>query len=240
MISILLTVFVMAITVIIGAGRGVMAAPLLTPTVAPITDPTEICRAAVEGMDALTDDLTIPENLSQEQPIRMDTDFDVMAYFTVLDHLAMREGYVLDYYYNYAPYFAGLPILYARSLNGSLPEVRKIGAYLDYIVPDGSPSGYLQAAILSVMGGQFYLYWHANDGYTIICDADMLDEVSQSLPDEVRAVARDLVPRPEVRADSVSLLVYTQHGGFLRMTVTFDPFQVETEVLVPYDSGVVF
>ena len=34
--------------------------------------------------------------------------------------------------------------------------------YLDYVQTDGSEEGFFQLALLTLMGDQFYLWWHAN------------------------------------------------------------------------------
>ena len=92
--------------------------------------------------------------------------FDVNEYFTVLTHLAPEAGYVLDYVY-FAPGGDGLPKVYARQ-EGERPfatysEYEKAGVedYLSNIQVDGTAEGYYELAVLSIMGEQFYLSWHA-------------------------------------------------------------------------------
>ena len=53
-------------------------------------------------------------------------------------------------------------------------------SYLDYVQTDDTPESYFQLAVLSMMGSQFYLYWHANyNDSQIICDkVDVTDIVS--------------------------------------------------------------
>ena len=93
--------------------------------------------------------------------------FDAEEYFTVLTHLASEDGYVLDYVY-YAPDGFGAPYLYARR-EGELAftnyseyqETNQHEDYLNHIQVDGTAEGYYELAVLSIMGTQFYLYWHA-------------------------------------------------------------------------------
>ncbi len=222
-----------------------------------------ICRAAVDGLDALTADLIAPDHLMQEVPERWASDFDANRYFTVLDHLALPEGAVLDYLYDYQ-FLGGRPFLYVRPADtpaytgfpqewGNQPP-----AYLDAILTDDTPEGYLQLAALDVMGEQFYLAWHANyNDYRIVCDQAALEDLltntndfDQAIPDDVQQAARalDVTPVVEIGEETVKveIVVFTKWGGFLRLTYTIsrdEPrtvFEVEGTTLVEYNCGVMF
>ena len=58
----------------------------------------------------------IPRHLMQKNQARTAKDFDPNAYLTVLTHLAMKPGCILDYVYRYMDGLGGDPCLYARSV----------------------------------------------------------------------------------------------------------------------------
>ncbi len=172
------------------------------------------CRQTVEALAALTRDLPEPEQLWQENPVRSESDFDVNDYLSVLDHLTIQDGYVLDYVYYYS-FMGGEPALYARPIDAEpfpnyeayqSAQEKSPSEYLDYIVIDDTPEGYIQFAALWVMGEQFYLWWHANYNDTqILCDAESLEalltspnEFGDAIPDEVKREAYKLELEPVV------------------------------------------
>lgn len=231
-----------------------------TPAPASIPD---TCRAAVDGMTALTADLGWPEHLMQEKPERWETDFDANTYFTVLDHLSLPDDTVLDYLYLYE-FLGGRPFLYVRRADtpayiafppewGDHPPT-----YLDSILTDDTPEGYFQLAALDVIGEQFYLAWHANyNDYRIMCDQDDLeailtnsDDFGQAIPAEVQQAARDLDVTPTVEIGdetvTVQFVIFTKWGGFLQATYTISrdfpraTFEAAATTLVAYDCGIMF
>lgn len=236
----------------------------VAPTATPVPL-SETCRETVSGLGALTGDLTTPEHLQQENAVKTGDDFDVSTYFNVLDHLAMQEGYTLDYVYAYE-FLGGRPILYARP-SGQEPyqtltdftsaEGDRQASYLDRVVIDGTPEGYFQFAALDIMGEQFYLVWHANyNDARILCDSSDVTNVLEAetfglpIPEDVAAQARELDVEPVVtlgeETAEVQIVVFTKWGGFLCVTFTIGqdfPHQVldtEAETLVAYDCGVMF
>lgn len=257
-ISILLSVLIVAIIMILGiGGSAITAAPLMTQTLTPVVwgpaSPTVYCHTAVDALHYwVWDDLEIPPHfMDEENPVRQETDFDVMEYFTVLDHLSMEEGYVLDYHYTNNG-LGGAPTLYARPLDDSLEADEE---YYRHIMPDGTEASYVQLAVLLTMGEQFYLVWHANyNDFGLLCGEDALthhidtyDEFDQPLPDDVQDAARRLDAEVSVKMDNdgvrVTMLGFTKWGGFIQRTFTFIEDRapvIENEVLVPYDCGVMF
>jgi hypothetical protein len=224
---------------------------------------SQACRAAVDSLDALTADLGVPEHLQQENPERWPSDFDANTYFTVLDHLALPEGQVLDYLYHYE-WGIGAPFLYVRPADtlaytefpaewGDNPP-----NYRDSILIEDTPEGYLQFIALTVMGDQFYLFWHANYNDTrIVCDPEALESIltplndfDQMLPEDVQQAARELDVTPTVEigeeAVKVEVTIFTKWGGFLRLTYTIsrdEPhtiLEAESTPLVEYNCGVMF
>ena len=227
------------------------------------------CRQAIDDMATLIDDIPdLPKHLQQEKATRTDNDFDAHQFFTVLDHLAVEDGYFLDYVYMY-DFMGGRPFLY------TLPEDQEPFAtfadyaeandnkqpnYLDHIAPEDSPAGYMQLAVLDVVGEQFYLHWHSNyNDYRIICDAEMLDALIMEHAGETFGIALekseqnaaraiDLTPTVTLYDDvaEIRAILFTRWGGFYEWTVTVDrelPREVheyESESLVEYDCGIMF
>ncbi|MGR8979751.1 MAG: hypothetical protein ACU84H_06630 [Gammaproteobacteria bacterium] len=113
----------------------------------------------------------IPKHLMQMNPVKAEGDFDPNAYFTILTHLSMKQGYTLDYVYHYMHDFGGNPYLYARAVDE--PPLVSYNEYqnldwklkidpLFFLVADDTPDGFFQLAVFRQLAGQFYLYWHAN------------------------------------------------------------------------------
>jgi len=188
--------------------------------------------------------------------------FDANKYFTVLTHLEPEDGYVLDYVY-FAPGGDGLPYLYARQ-EGEQPfatysEYEEAGFedYLGHVQVDDTAEGFFEFAVLSIMGQQFYLSWHAeyNDREVVSSRErleviiDMLNEEYAPLTEEqVEAVMNlDVTPITKFEGEKVLLriLVFTKWGGFYERIFTIDrnfPHQIihEDIQLVPYNCGVMF
>lgn len=183
------------------------------------------------------------------QPIRMgppdryDERFDVMEYFSILDHLSMEPGYVLDYVwqpYMAAGYTNGHAVLYARLTD----QARDLAEqefwdetartewqeywyhYLDHVQIDDTAEGFFQFVVLRVMGNQFHLVGHSEQfDDMVICDQTglqvaliMPDSVGQVPPQSVRKEAKklDLNPIIEFGEETVvvRLVVFTKWGGF--------------------------
>jgi hypothetical protein len=236
--------------------------------------PAAHCQEVVDKFSSLINSQELPDHLERENAEKTDEDFDVNQYFTVLDRLFMEPGYVLDYVYYYGG-IGGEPVLYARKADQ--PAYRNYtefsreshtdspldeDAYLDHIQTDGTPEGFFQLAVLRIMGGQFYLFWHANyDDYQIICDRS---KVSPSLAgfgkgsgdsadpsfEEALMEARqlDFAPVVEMNEDAVRVQVvgFTNWGGFIRKAFTLRrefPHEIlkeDSKVLAPYNCGIMF
>lgn len=133
--------------------------------------------------------------------------FDINDYFNVLSHIAMQDGYVLDYvYYDYGS--GGHPLVYARARGqkpfenyiefkvvyrelfpSSVPD-NLVGFVKDKtntasenkIIIDDSKEGFFEYVVLQMIGGQYYLNWHSF--YTdiqIICDPFVVDNIVEEL-----------------------------------------------------------
>jgi hypothetical protein len=188
--------------------------------------------------------------------------FDVNRYFEVLTHLEPEQGYELDYAY-FAAGGDGFSIVFAKPIadqdEGQLPDNVKIenGDYLNQIRVDGSPEGYFELVLLSIMGEQFYQAWHAeyNDWEVVASPerlqeiVEMLDEVYRSLEDEQKKAVRQLDVTTRVKFDGdkvyVRVLVFSKWGGFYERIYTVErdfPHRMtfEKSELVPYDCGIMF
>ncbi len=224
------------------------------------------CRANVDGLAGLINGLKIPDTFLTDNPTKQGGEFDVTQYFGVLDHLSMQPGYSLDYVYHYDG-MGGYPRLYAHPVDqvpfATEAELDAGGdkpGYLDFIQTDGTPESYFQWILLSIMGNQFYLNWHAhyNDAM-LVCDKTevmkivaMTDHISGiPMPLKVRIQARLLgyvEPRVLIGEKTVKLQIvtFTQWGGFYRRTYTLQRslphaiMDIREENLVPYDCGVMF
>jgi len=188
--------------------------------------------------------------------------FDANEYFMVLTHLAPKDGYVLDYVY-FAPGGDGLPKVYARREGeptfASYSEYEKAGVenYLSHIQVDGTAEGYYELSVLSIMGGQFYLSWHAEyDDWEVVSSRERLEAIIEWLNEKYRplteeqveaALQLDVTPRVKFEGDKVRvrILVFTKWGGFYERIFTIDrnfPHQmIDDDIqLIPYNCGIVF
>ena len=131
-------------------------------------------------------------------------------------------------------------------------------AWPESIIVNNTEQGFFEYLLLNIMGGQFYLSWHANyDDIMIICDCSALELVIDEtqdfgleLPvDSILAASElDLSPKIEFTEDNVIItaVFFTKWGGFLRGTFTIkrefphDIIDGEWEVLIEYECGVMF
>jgi len=226
----------------------------------------------VDAMRLLPEGHTNPSsnvtNMPKDSP-KLDGWFDVNEYFSVLNHLSMQPGYVLDYVYNNSG-SGGQPYLYARRVD-SIPfstvnELyntyidKTIGHtydYMAYIKTDDTEESFFQYVTLRIMGGQFYLWWHANyNDDTIICDATGLEAIlsvifwGKDITSEVKSKARklNLAPVVELKDDLVivRVITFTKWGGFIEETYIINRLfphvikDLKTQILVPWECGVMF
>ncbi len=164
-----------------------------------------------------------------------DKDFEVGQYFSTLNHIAIEEGYYLDYMFFYDE-LGGKPVLYSVK-NGDGPflyyeeYVAYLGEemewersymnlyysydYLQHITIDDTPEGFFQYLILVMLGDQFDLFWHALYNDTIIiCDSSDINSVNSELeawdvefPDESAAKGPDIELTPYVIFDTDTVKV---------------------------------
>lgn len=215
--------------------------------------------------------------------------FDINEYFTVLTHIFMEPGWVLDYVTMVEPGIEYIgdnrPILYVRQedqapfenydefmaamdSNGEdnpfvLLHVLMYGGAIpdNKIRCDGTEESFIEYIMFQIMGGQFYLGWHANyDDAAVICDESGLEAILEKgddtlgdpepLPEEVQRKARYLKIEPVVTfyddIVTVEVTVFTKWGGFFRSTYTINreyPHMIidaNNNLIIEYDCGVMF
>lgn len=224
------------------------------------------CQQTIDAFVDLTDNLDFPWHLIRRFAVKTWWDFDPNKYFTVLSHVAMKPGYVLDYVYQYDG-MGGCPVLYGRK-KGRFPyltytQYKRSHSngwpdYLRYLETDVTAQGFFEFVVLDLMGGQFYLVWHAgyNDSM-IVCDSSGLEKILAQLEPgldntDVNAVkdaarALELDPLVEFATEEVTVRViyFTKWEGFVQSTYTISrdtPHTVSSreEILVPYNCGWVY
>jgi hypothetical protein len=206
-----------------------------------------------------------PDYLLQGR-INQEGEFDPNQLFEILDKLSMARGETLDFVYWHNS-GNGLPILYAHSVSQEpltryeqLPEDYQGNEYLSHLNVKDQIDGYLQYALLSALGNQFYLYGHGNyQHYEVICDSKKLEEIVVkistndrmlllSLDNQVKARGIDPTPVVIISEDKVEvkLLLFSMWKGFIRQTFVIDRkspnrlLDFEEEIVVPYNCGVFF
>lgn len=254
-------------TLLILSAMSLLALPLLACSPTPSPTPTA-WQQTVDALNTVKPG-EIPAHLRQTDAVRNGSEFDPNRYFSVLTHLSMEPGYVLDYVY-YFDGMGGLPMLYARPADrppyedyaaysaavGNPGEQRS--SYLEHVRTDGTPAGFFELVVLRINGGQFYLYWHANyNDAQLVCDRARMEELVAGLEESStplagdalrQARAIDYTPTIEVAGDTVRVRVVTFSlwSGFSEEIYTISksfPHQfldVESKVLVPYDCGIMF
>lgn len=230
----------------------------------------------IDAIIKLHDPLHIPQYLLEKDSVLHGDEFDVMSVFSVLDHLKMSDGYRLAYYYHYDD-MGAYPVLYAlpedsppftteQAYQNARPECFSEESdgegcyYLDYVETDGSEMGYLQLLQLSIMGGQFYLNWHANyNDCTPIATKDELDKLIDKLTttdfglplskkQARQSLALDPMPVVEIKDDTASVRVFwfSKWNGFsetwykVETTMPHTIFDENTTLLLEYDCGIRF
>jgi hypothetical protein len=228
------------------------------------------CRATVGAFTNLTRDLEFPPHLGSRDATKIGTEFDVNRYFSVLDHLSMQPGYILDWVYYYE-FIGGEPVIYARKSdqpayrtyseyaqeNGVNSLFQDRNRYLEHVQIDGTPESFFQYVLLYLMGGQFYLFWHANyNDQKVICDRSEAETILEELKRRSQSpsaneieigLRKEISPQVDIKGDvaRVKVVVFTNWGGFIQKTFnitrTFPHTMNESsEVLIPYDCGISF
>ncbi len=149
----------------------------------------------------------------------------------------------------------------------SAEEADREDYYLSFVSTDGSSEGFFQLVLLIIQGEQFYQFWHAaynddrivsdlEDARAILtrptsptCLTGWVGEDNatvEELLDEVAGI--DLAPIVSMNGDmvKVEVVVFTKWGGFVRRSMIMEEdyphliLEERSEVLVPYDCGIMF
>jgi len=211
-------------------------------------------------------EMEIPGNLLCKKPVKTGAEFDPNTYLDILTHLSLRDGYILDFAYDYQEGLGGYPCLYARPADGApLDSVAQHQAWErkhrlpDYLVADGSPESFFELVVFREVANQFYLYWHAayND-LRIITEVAEIEKIVTTLnemgpvrfdPQQTEA-ALAITPEPRIELTETSASViyctFTQWGGFTLQQEVFSKVQPHlllcSDVLqtARYNCGIVF
>lgn len=216
----------------------------LPDTTAPQAGHVEAWQQVADDLRDLQHGLERPEHLIAAEPVLDGSEFDVERYFDVLTHIDVEPGFVLDYVYRTSP-DRGFPVLYTRRSDAEryltyaqfeAGTGRDAGqgdlAFMEQVyVVDGTPQGFFEYVVLETVGGQFYLFWHAQEeDDRIIATEERLDEALASVATEMDAEelarARTVDPTPVVILDddvaTVEVVKFTRRGGLYRVTYTIE------------------
>ena len=202
--------------------------------------------------------------------------FDPMEYFGVLTNISVRPGSMLDYVHVCS--CDGFPVLYSRE-DGE-PPYRTDEEYLNTLPPGVWPSldtrdcrsdwsdailvadteeGFLEYAVLYLIGQQFYLFGHANyDDLQIITSGEKMEALLNDsgekwfadFPIGYKLEALRLDVRPKVRMwdemVEVQLLTFSNWGGFRGVRLDIGRqyphvvFRTRYETNLFYECGICF
>ena len=234
---------------------------------APARDGTVIANCAdivntVSGIQSAG----VPQHLI-DTGIKRGDEFDVNQYFTILTHISMRDGYLLDYVY-ISESLGGSPLLYARPESQApyasmenVPENTQLPDFREYLEVEDVEQGYFEYVVLNIMANQFYLDWHALYNDTeIVCNSDEVNTIIADISDGSFGTALDLAGQIKARAMKniepsvqltedtaiVEVILFTKWGGFYRQTYAINRsfphtiIDLKSENIVPYDCGIAF
>lgn len=223
----------------------VVAILTLLPVLSASCQPPTPLQNTVDAVSMLHRGCHTPDHLLQEDAVKTGEEFDVNEYFSVLTHLSMQPGYVLDYVYFYDGMEGG-PDIYAREVDqtpyltyseyvdaeGNISPQESWTRVMDRIQVDDTAEGFFEFVVLRTMGGQFYLFWHAlyNDA-TIICDRTglkaaltIIDEYVIPLSSDDKRKVRSLDFQPVVAFKNntvvVKVVIFTKWSGFIQESYT--------------------
>jgi hypothetical protein len=199
--------------------------------------------------------------------VKNGAEFDANQYFTVLNHVSMREGHLLDYVY-VSESLGGSPWLYARPEDqapyasmADIPANIQLPDFHEYLEVEDVEQGYFEYVVLNTLANQFYLDWHAlyNDR-EIVCNKEDVNTIIADISDGSFGNALDISGQVKARSMTniepaiqfagdnaiVEVLTFTKWGGFYRQTYTISrsfPHMIidnKSENIVPYDCGIAF
>jgi hypothetical protein len=206
----------------------------------------------------------IPEHLLRGGQ-KQGGEFDANDYLTALEHISMRDGYVLDYVYQ-VDNQGGYPLLYPRAFGkqpyasaAELPANTEWPNYQDYLEVDDTEQGYFEFVVMDIMADQFYLFWQANyNDMHIVCNRQQVYDIVEQIDSgalgngmdparqEEARLLRNIMPAVLLTEDTavVEVVTFTKWGGFYRIIYTISResphkiLDVKQENILPYDCGI--
>lgn len=226
---------------------------------------------------------------------KTDSKFKINHYFDIFDKLSLEEGWTADYLY-FQERIGGEPIIisypqnkreeYAKKINkvydnrgenknkSGFPEnfiehfmnKEDVDSYLKHIKLDGSEESYVQFLILSILGSQFSLFWHAayNDK-EFTCTQEAAEKVIDRIGREGEDISTiennifdkesikkigeiNFEPEIDIKKEKVvvRLVYFTKWGGFIAAKYSIkrefphEIIQEEEKQLVEYNCGYVY
>jgi hypothetical protein len=200
-----------------------------------------------------------PELLERKKnELRREDGLDLNTYFEIFEHLKLHDGYTLVYCNTLQSPFVfsikqdTLSLLREDDVT-TLGQVRNLVSnhrYLHYVETDDTEEGYIELAMLNLLGDSFHLWDHGRHRDTqIICTDEAFYNTLKYRIEKNKhwRKARKVDPTPRVKLDKssakVTLLVFNQWGGFFEYIVKFSrkfPHSIlseEYKMLIPYHIG---
>lgn len=221
------------------------------------------CQREIEAIRKLQNKAFVPRDSADLRRLKKEFKFD--DYFSILNHLSVEKGWKIDYRYSWNP-MGGYPVIYASKLGeridpdrGSLNNDQDFDAeaYLDHVQVDRTEEGFFQYIVLSLIGSQFALGWHA--GYNdqeIVCTKAAIGEILKRggdfyrFDETVLKRANTIDPSPSITLNAgqavVTIVTFTKWGGFIekkyyvRKQFPHSIINVDQKTLVKYECGIRF
>jgi len=195
--------------------------------------------------------------------------FDPNSFLDVFDKIRIKDGFVLDYVYDFLNVDAK-PGIYTRAkdaprilLSDGRREFKQdpdiYSKSMNHISFEKSPKGYFQYFLFLQMVGQFYLRWHANyDEVRFVFTKKQLEYINKMIP-EIQSLVKSyseeaggidwdefLSPKVEMSEKKVrvSAVRFTPWGGlFIRSQHIMHPNSrddPENETIAPHEAKFLF
>jgi hypothetical protein len=216
--------------------------------------------------------------------VKDEGEFDPNDYFLVFDHLSLEPGYTLDSVF-LSDSLGSRPVVYARRVDaqpfrsyyqfararGDKPQpsfetVTGSDAYLEHVRVDGTPEGYLQYVLLSIVEDQYQLDWHGgyNDTTFVTSETQAVALVTRAEsmhnfnPDNPLADRLEKITHKLAKLDytpyvlmsdgevEVRLIGFTKWGGFSEVRYTLaaafphSVLNLRQKSRVFYDVGILY
>ncbi len=221
------------------------------------------CQREIEAIKKLQNKAFVPRDSAGLR--RLKEEFKLDDYFNILTHLSVEKGWKIDYRYIWNP-MGGYPVIYSYRQGERIdPETgytknrQDFDAedYLDHIKVDRTEEGFFQYIVLSLIGSQFALGWHA--GYNdqeIVCTKAAIGEILKRggdfyrFDETVLTRAKTIDPAPTITLNAgqavVTIVTFTKWGGFIekkyyiRKQFPHTIIKVDQKTLVEYECGIRF